>query len=190
VIDAAANVFAERGYERATIDGIARRAGVSKGSVYWNFDSKEQLFTALLDERIDQPLLAVMEMSRSAPKTQPTASAVSAAAADLVRDGPQFFQLLAQYWTAAARDPRMRERYVRRQRRLREALVEVLHARQPDDLPFQIPPESLATAFLALAIGLAQEAIVDPEAVPEELFGEMLSLSFDGNAARAGRLPG
>jgi AcrR family transcriptional regulator len=190
VLDAAAEVFARRGYQRATIDEIAREAGLSKGSVYWNFASKEELFGALLEERIDRPLGAVMEMSRDTPQEQPSAGSVDAAVAQLVRDRPQFFQLLLEYWAAAVRDPGLRKQYVARQRRLRAALTEVIRSRQPDDLPFAIPPESLATAFLALGVGLAQEAIVDPDAVAEGLFGDILSLAYDGNAARFGRLPG
>lgn len=189
LLDAAAKVFAERGYERASIEVIAEEAELSKGTVYWNFASKDELFTALLEERLDRPLSAVMEMSRTTPQEQPSSAAVSAAVADLVREQPQFFQLLAEYWAAAARNPALRKRYVARQRRLRDGLAEVLRARQPKDLPFAIEPEALATAFLALGLGLAQEALVDPDAVPDGLLGEVLSLAYDGNAARAGRLP-
>ena len=189
LLDAAAEVFARRGYERATVDEIAREAGLSKGTLYWNFASKEELFGVLLEERIDRPLGAVMEMSRSTPRDEPSAAAVDAAIGELVRSHPQYFQLLLEYWAAAVREPGLRRRYVARQRRLRETLAEVLRARQPDDVPFAVPPEALATAFLALGVGLAQEAIVDPEAVPAGLFGEVLSLAYDGNAARAGRLP-
>jgi len=189
VLDAAAEVFAERGYERATVDEIATRAGLSKGTVYWNFASKEELFLALLDERIDRPVRAVMDISGSAPREQPTAGAVDAAMGQLVRERPQFVQLLLEYWAAAVRDPELRRRYVERQQGLREALAEVIRTRQPPDIPFAIPPEHLATAFVALGLGLALELLVDPDAVPAGLFGDMLSLSYDGNAARAGRLP-
>ena len=37
--------------------------------------------------------------------------------------------------------------------------------------------------------GLRTEAIVDPDAVAAGLFGDMLALAYDGNAARSGRLP-
>jgi len=189
LLEAAAEVFARHGFARATMDQVAREAGLSKGSVYWNFASKDELFGALLEEQIDKPFAGVMEMSRTTPQEQPSAGAVDAAVTQMVRERPQFFQLLLEYWAAAVRDPDLRERYVARQRRLRDALAEVLRARQPADLPFAIPPESLATAFLALGVGLAQEAIVDPDSVAEGLYGDMLSLAFDGNAARAGRLP-
>jgi AcrR family transcriptional regulator len=189
LLDAAAEVFARHGYERATIDEIARAAGLSKGSVYWNFASKEELFLALLDERVDRPAEAVMDISRSAPREQPTAQAVDAGMAALVREQPEFVQLLVDYWAAAVRDPRLRKRYIARQQRLRESVADVLRARQPPDLPFALPPEHVATAFVALATGLALEVLLDPDGVPSGLFGEMLSLTYDGNAARAGRLP-
>ncbi|GAB3308606.1 TetR family transcriptional regulator [Epidermidibacterium keratini] len=44
ILNAAAEVFAEVGYERASIDAISSRAGVSKPTVYSHFGGKEQLF--------------------------------------------------------------------------------------------------------------------------------------------------
>ncbi|MET7686065.1 ScbR family autoregulator-binding transcription factor [Streptomyces sp. NPDC005423] len=52
VIDAAAEVFAERGYAAATIAEILERAGVTKGALYFHFDSKESLARGVLDAQI------------------------------------------------------------------------------------------------------------------------------------------
>jgi AcrR family transcriptional regulator len=49
LIDAATVEFAESGYAGATLDGIAMRAGVTKGGVYFHFAGKEELFFAVLD---------------------------------------------------------------------------------------------------------------------------------------------
>lgn len=49
LIDAATAEFAESGYSGATLDGIAARAGVTKGGVYFHFAGKEELFFAVLD---------------------------------------------------------------------------------------------------------------------------------------------
>lgn len=49
LIDAATEEFAESGYAGATLDGIAARAGVTKGGVYFHFHGKEDLFFAVLD---------------------------------------------------------------------------------------------------------------------------------------------
>jgi len=47
---AAAAVFSERGFQDASVEDIAHRAGYSKGAIYWHFESKDDLFLALLEE--------------------------------------------------------------------------------------------------------------------------------------------
>ncbi|TAJ56815.1 TetR/AcrR family transcriptional regulator [Brevundimonas sp.] len=50
VLDAARALFAERGYEPATIRDIAKGAGMSTGAVFANFQDKAELFEAVLSE--------------------------------------------------------------------------------------------------------------------------------------------
>ncbi len=50
VLDAARALFAERGYEPATIRDIAKGAGMSTGAVFANFQDKTELFEAVLSE--------------------------------------------------------------------------------------------------------------------------------------------
>ena len=49
LIAAATAEFAEGGYAGSTLDGIAARAGVTKGGIYFHFAGKEELFFAVLD---------------------------------------------------------------------------------------------------------------------------------------------
>ncbi|MCA8942812.1 MAG: TetR/AcrR family transcriptional regulator, partial [Planctomycetes bacterium] len=51
LLAAAAAEFAERGFARATMATIGRRAGVTKGGVYFHFRGKEELFFAVFDAR-------------------------------------------------------------------------------------------------------------------------------------------
>ncbi|HEY9746342.1 MAG TPA: helix-turn-helix domain-containing protein [Oculatellaceae cyanobacterium] len=48
ILKAAADLFAERTYEKTTLDGIAERAGIGKGSIYLEFESKEEILFALI----------------------------------------------------------------------------------------------------------------------------------------------
>jgi AcrR family transcriptional regulator len=52
LFDAALAVFAELGYDRATLSDVVDRIGVTKGCLYHHFQSKEQLFIALLRDRV------------------------------------------------------------------------------------------------------------------------------------------
>ena len=51
LIDAADAVIAEKGFQRASLAEIAARAGLTKGAIYSNFESKERLFWAVLGRR-------------------------------------------------------------------------------------------------------------------------------------------
>ncbi|HEV2920825.1 MAG TPA: helix-turn-helix domain-containing protein, partial [Actinomycetota bacterium] len=59
LLDAAGQVFARRGFHAATVDEVADAAGYTKGAVYSNFANKEELFLALLDQRIAAQLQQV-----------------------------------------------------------------------------------------------------------------------------------
>ncbi|MBI2217921.1 MAG: TetR/AcrR family transcriptional regulator [Candidatus Rokubacteria bacterium] len=50
ILDAALEVFAGRGYHRASVDDIVRASGTSKGAVYHHFATKQAVFLALVDD--------------------------------------------------------------------------------------------------------------------------------------------
>lgn len=50
IFQAAIDVFSLRGFEKATMDEIASRANVAKGTIYYHFKSKEELFLFLVAE--------------------------------------------------------------------------------------------------------------------------------------------
>ena len=56
LIDAAIELFAERGYATSTVRDLARSTGVTTGSIYGNFDSKATLLVAAIEARLDRDL--------------------------------------------------------------------------------------------------------------------------------------
>lgn len=52
IIDAALEIFSEKGFAATRLDDVARLAGVTKGTVYLYFDNKQALFTALVNEMV------------------------------------------------------------------------------------------------------------------------------------------
>ncbi|MEY2405218.1 MAG: hypothetical protein QOG39_134 [Acidimicrobiaceae bacterium] len=186
LIDAAVEVFAERGYQAASVEDVIRRAGLSKGTFYFNFTGKEDLFASVVHERLDAPARALMGVTADAPGDVPTAGTVSAALADLMRTERAPLLLLQEYWAQAARDEELAVRYRARQAALRDALADALQARhEHTGVPLTFDAHRLAQAFIALAQGLALESIVDPGAVDAALYGDILSLVYDGLVARA-----
>ncbi|HEV3377508.1 MAG TPA: TetR family transcriptional regulator, partial [Thermoleophilaceae bacterium] len=59
LMESAMRVFSEEGLDGASIDAIAAAAGYTKGAFYANFESKDELFLTILDDRIDSRIKEV-----------------------------------------------------------------------------------------------------------------------------------
>ena len=188
LLDAAAAEFTTHGYAGTSLQAIAKRAGLTRGAVYWNFDSKQELFLALLDERVDQPARELMRLTETAPADQPTAALVSQGLARLIAEQAPLIVLLFEHWAAAVRDPVLRDAFNERQHALHALLAHALQARHDTTgVPLAYPPERIAIAVVALATGIAMSKLVDADGTPDELHGEILDLLYDGLAYRATR---
>ena len=67
IVEAALAVFAERGFAAARLEEIARRAGVSKGALYLYFETKEELFRAVVDQAIAPNMQAIRAIVAAHP---------------------------------------------------------------------------------------------------------------------------
>jgi AcrR family transcriptional regulator len=188
LLNSAVRVFAERGYRAASVDAIAAGAGFSKGAVYWHFDGKEDLFFALLEERVDYPLRVMIDLLRSAPPERDMSVEASDRFVEVMASQRDLVLLENEYRSYAIRDPKLRERYARSRAELRDALAGALEARvrHLGAPPLGVPAQEVATAFLALMNGLALEKLLDPDAVPDHLLGETIALVYAGMLMRAG----
>lgn len=54
ILDAAIKLFFEKGFDRTTVDEIASKANVGKGTIYLYFENKEHIFLAIIDEAITE----------------------------------------------------------------------------------------------------------------------------------------
>jgi len=192
LLAAAADVFVARGFHDASVDEVAERAGYAKGTVYWHFAGKEDLFLALVEERVHRPVREMIELLRSAPGSRDMAPEASRRFAALLAGQREWLVLEHEHWLRAVRDPAARERYAARRRELRTALGAALAARMGTlgAGGVAVDPERIATVVLALDAGLAQQALIDPGAVPDDLFGDAIALVYRGLVARAAEAGG
>lgn len=73
ILDAASHVFVDKGVAKATLEQIARAAGVTRGAIYWHFKNKQDLFQALYDQfytSFIESVLKDLENDHPAPLTQ------------------------------------------------------------------------------------------------------------------------
>lgn len=65
IIEAAIKVFSELGFQNARMDDIADESGLSKGSLYWYFESKDDIILTILDQLFDQELFEWKDLAQT-----------------------------------------------------------------------------------------------------------------------------
>jgi len=97
ILASALSLFVKNGYERTTFTDIAARLKMTKGAVYWHFESKESLLVALVDEMLAKFQRQLSEVSPAGELTFPAVAAMMVAnASRIVQDakGTAFFMLM------------------------------------------------------------------------------------------------
>lgn len=93
ILNAARDVFVEYGYEHATLDEVARRAEFAKGTLYSYFESKADLFEALVDEEFGRLITAIKNtIDEEADDKQAFVKGVKVAV-EYISPGSNFFSI-------------------------------------------------------------------------------------------------
>ncbi len=178
LLDAAARVFAQKGFAGASVDEIADAAGYSIGAVYSNFGGKEQLFVELLKERANDRVTQAAEILADAEPEAAT-RAMGRLVLEVADKDVDFAPLQAEFWLYAVRNPELMESLAQRMREPRDLLTALVSQSVPD----AARADQLATIIMALFQGLVRQRRTDPDSVPEELFGQALDWLFNGAEA-------
>lgn len=177
LFEAATRRFGEDGYSESTMDSIAEEAGVSKGTLYYYFDSKEELFLELLrnwlekfdrywDDLTDQssPVEELTEFHKTMIST--------------VEETASLGKLMLEFWANASRKKKIEEllndmlaKYRRRTARLIEEGIEEGTFRQVD-------PWEASSALVAAYDGLWFHWLLDPDSFQLDRAGKELITNF------------
>ena len=163
IIEAATACFLRKGYTNTTMDDIVAESGLSKGSLYWYFDSKNDLFTAAIMaffEGIGQEMLLALGDCETATEQLRCGGR---AMAEFCRQAQGLFGLFLEFWSQSS----LREEtgatwseMLRHYARLIASLIEE-SVRQGEFKP--VDAEKLVWAILAAYDGLAAYMMIKPD---------------------------
>jgi len=177
LVEAALHVFAEQGYDRATVEEISLAAGYSKGAYYFHFDSKEDIFLELVSTWIEDQTARLSGRAR-----RPIAAALLETLESLLRydDRDSHWQLLLpEIWAQSHRNPRIRETlhaaYARWIALLEDAFQ---HAAGEGLVSLAVQPDVAASLVLAAHDGLTLRSrltsATEGEPAPSEIVTALL----------------
>jgi AcrR family transcriptional regulator len=171
LLEAAGRVFAARGFHGATMDQVAAAAGFTKGAVYSNFKSKEDLFLALLDDRIDQQLALVEQAHLAAPgEAGGPASERWVGLTTQMLWGDRDWQLLSlEFVLYAARHEEARRKLAERERAMHRVLEPLVAGEFARLVDAGFSAEDVITIITALFGGISSLHLTDPETADERL---------------------
>ena len=179
LLDAALEVFAERGYASANLDQVAAAAGLTKGAIYSNFASKDDLFFAMMHDQARRRVEAVraaLEAGAGAPRGEQSLHDIGRLLTAAFTEQREWQLVFLDFWRRAVQDDAVRAQFVAQRRVLRAAIagrVEQVLGRAP--APGGLTVADIVTVVLALSNGLAIEQYADPEVVSDDLFGRVLA---------------
>uniref|UniRef100_A0A942T8N3 TetR/AcrR family transcriptional regulator n=1 Tax=Neobacillus citreus TaxID=2833578 RepID=A0A942T8N3_9BACI len=163
---AGAEVFAEQGVHEARLDDVAARAGFSKGAVYSNFSSKEDLVAQVMQRATNLVLGSLQELVRVDVAAVEIGDVVRAAFGR--HDQSAQFALLSEFRGYATRHPEFMPEFVRQRRILQDGVLELVQlwfGAHPEVDP-GMPLEQFATALIGANVGLVFDAPALPGVDP------------------------
>ena len=183
LIAAADDLFTARGFHATSVDEIALEAGYTKGAVYSNFESKEDLFFAVYERRAKRVLAEYERAIREAGPIGGSERLVAQAAQRRGRDDG-WLAVFFEFWAHVVRRPELRERFANIHARVQEPLVGAME-RIVEERGISLPVEArqYTVAVYAMSVGLSLERLTQSEVVDVTLAPQMTRLMFE-NLAR------
>lgn len=110
IFESAIKVFSIYGYDGATMDEIAAEAGVAKGTLYYHFKSKEEIFRYIIEEGMKLISSRIEEVVKQESDSISKLKALCKVQLSLVYDNRNFFKvIMSQLWGQELRQLQLRE---------------------------------------------------------------------------------
>src|SRR5277367_77649 len=178
LLAATEKVIARVGYEAARLEDIATMAGYTRGAFYANFDSKEDIFFALLEDWIKEKLESITSLLARYETQAERAAALRRYYVEMAHDR-RLVLFSLEYKLFAVRHPGAYARIRARQDRLKKCGAEILGMVSDSPRKLGLSNRAASTALGALSHALLLERLVNPQSVSDKEVRVVLGLFFD-----------
>jgi AcrR family transcriptional regulator len=171
LFEAAARVFEEQGIGGASIEAIAAAAGFSRGAFYSNFNSKDELIIAMLEDHVEQSIrrnLDLLATHKTAAGFIDALKTMDRSRQDPLGRSPLLHMEMILF---VARAEKRRPDLAKRLRARRKLVADIVETTSKNSGGKASPnPEWTAAILLALEDGFRLHRLIDPETTPADSF--------------------
>jgi len=168
ILDAAEQVFYEKGVAHASLGEIAQAAGCTRGAIYWHFKDKAELFDAMM-QRVVLPVEAMLERAGTAGQTDPLELLRLATVEVLLRTArdehlQRVFEIAYHKCEYVGDAEGVRERHIASQQECMGSIEAGFRTCVAEGrLPPSVNPKEAAIGALSLVSGLIANWVLDPK---------------------------
>ncbi len=178
LLEAGLRVFARDGFEAASLEDIAQESGHTRGAFYANFDTKEDLFLALMEQEGEERMEDLRKRLEAYESREERVRVMREFYMERAHDRPNVL-LILEFKMFALRHPKLRSRLAEAQRRIHaslsyEAIKKLLPVRHGEELP-----EADKILLQVVLTGLVLEHAYDPKRLPTKEMSATLGRFFD-----------
>ncbi|MEJ2211252.1 MAG: TetR/AcrR family transcriptional regulator [Anaerolineae bacterium] len=163
ILAAALAVFSERGFHAANVSDVAAAAGVSQGTIYWYFDSKEDLLTAAILSYFEQfeqdTLTGLGGYETAADKLR----ALGRSMTQLAQDMEGLFTLFMEYWASSEQREEAGQFWAAMLTEYKDVIAAIIEEGVQDGEFRPVEAEPLVWAVMAAFDGLAAYTMLVPD---------------------------
>ena len=158
---AAYRSFRDRGYHYTTVDAICKRAKVSKGSFYWHYESKQEVFLDILDTWSREVAEEVLEQFEGAVLENNNLPAIAQAFKREARRGRSIVPLWLEFAVYSRDDRDLQKGLAQFFKRIRDSIAKMLRPAMKDRIS-DSELEALAATIFGAYSGLIIQELCDP----------------------------
>ena len=165
ILDAAMSVFAQKGFHQARMDDIVEQSGLSKGTIYWYFKSKDEIIATIMGRIFEtefESLQGLLEEDSSAgSKIKKFINMAQYDVENMLLQTPLTYEFIS----AASRDSEIRLTLQKYLRSYIELIIPIIEQGVDSGEFRSIEPEDASIAIGALFEGIILLWVYDPEIV-------------------------
>jgi AcrR family transcriptional regulator len=185
ILDAARKCFIEKGYFPTRMEDIAEEAKLSKGGIYFHFESKRQIFEALVRQEYEESAAFVADMSKTGGNYQELIANLARHYIEFFRnrpDYPRFFMVMGEM---AGRDPSVRSMLAQLQAEYTRVISGFLKSGIESGALRPIDPEATATVLKGIIDAIEGYMAIGVEMDTERILAAGMQILSQGILARS-----
>ena len=170
LFEAAAKVFEEQGINGASIEAITAAAGFSRGAFYSNFDSKDELIIAMMEDHVEQSIrrnLDLLSRHSNIADCIEALKTMDRSQQDPLGRSPLLHMEMILF---VARAEKRRPELAKRLRARRQMTVDIIERTKGRGREGALDPAWVGAIVLALEDGFRLHRLIDPETTPPDSF--------------------